>query len=202
MNSPILIDLFAEDRAHEEFLKAMINRIAKEETKEVSLQIRSARGGHGRVLNELSIYQKAVIHSESSLLRMPDLLIVAIDANCRNFNEARQEIEKALEKSFLDRAIIACPDPHVERWYLADPDSLKKVIGVGPKVGRKKCERGYYKSILSKAIIDAGYPPTLGGIEFAREIVENMDFYRARKGERSLNHFLNAAIPGIRSMPI
>ncbi len=102
---------------------------------------------------------------------------------------------------FQDRTVIACPDPHVERWYLADPESFKEVIGVGPKVSRKKCERDYYKSILQQAILDAGHPPTLGGIEFAREIVENMDFYRARKGERSLNHFLNGAVAQIRSAP-
>ena len=199
MSDPITTDLFVEDRAHEEFLKAMINRIAKEEKKEVVIQVRSARGGHGRVLDELEIYQKAILQTKGSFLRMPDLLFIAIDANCSNFNDVRRDIERSLEARFRDRAIIACPDPHVERWYLADPESFRKVIGVGPKIGRRKCERDYYKGILSKAIIDSGNPPTLGGIEFARELVENMDFYRARKGERSFNHFLTAAIAGIRS---
>lgn len=202
MSNPIVLDLFVEDRAHEEFLKAIIKRTAREEGKKVFLQVRSARGGHGRVLNELSIYQKAVLQLESSFLRMPDLFVVAIDANCRKFNEARQEIEERLEERYRNRTIIACPDPHIERWYLADPQSFKEVIGVVPKAGRKKCERGYYKAILSKAIIDAGYPPTLGGIEFAREIVEKMDFYRARKVERSLGHFLTAAAASIRATQV
>ena len=201
MTNPMMIDLFVEDRAHEEFLKAVVMRVAREEGKTISVHVRSARGGHGRVLAELSIYQRAVLYGKSTLLRVPDLLFVGIDANCKEFNEARREIEGILEERFQDRTVIACPDPHVERWYLADPESFKEVIGVGPKLSRKKCERDYYKSILHKAIIDAGHPPTLGGIEFAREIVENMDFYRARKGEKSLNHFLNGAIAQIRSVP-
>ena len=39
------IDLFAEDRAHEAFLCPLLERLARETEKEVSVRVRSARGG-------------------------------------------------------------------------------------------------------------------------------------------------------------
>ena len=64
--------------------------------------------------------------------------------------------------------------------------------------GGKKCERGFYKGVLAKAVRDGGHPPTLGGIEFASEIVAAMDLFRAGKTESSLKHFLEAATARIR----
>ncbi len=198
MNRPVL-DLFVEDRAHEEFLKAMLNRIAQKEGKAVIVRVRSARGGHGRVLTELSVYQKSVLKAPSEM-KMPDLLFIAIDANCKRLNKARKEIQAKIETPFNDRAIIACPYPHIERWYLADPDTFFKVVGVRPKVGKRKCDRNRYKMILSKAIKDAGHPPTLGGVEFARELVDAMDLYRAGKAENSLKLFLSDTTNRIKSL--
>ncbi len=197
MSELLTIDLFAEDRAHEELLKALLFRIARQENKPIALHVRSARGGHGRALDELVLYQRSVIKVPEAF-RVPDLLCVAIDANCQRFAQMRKEIEVKLESPFAERALIACPDPHIERWYLADPESCHQVIGGRPKLGRKKCERGYYKAVLAKAVRDGGHPPTLGGIEFAREIVEAMDFFRAGKAESSLKHFLDAATARIR----
>ena len=76
---------------------------------------------------------------------------------------------------------------------MADPDSFRKVVGVRPQPGKRKCERELYKAMLSKAISQGGHPPTLGGIEFAREIVDAMDLYRAGKSEASLRHFVDDA---------
>jgi hypothetical protein len=45
--------------------------------------------------------------------------------------------------------------------------------------------------ILSRAVVEAGHPPTLGGIEFAREIVDVMHLYHAGRAEASLKHFLD-----------
>lgn len=189
MSNAMVVDLFVEDRAHEEFLKAMINRLALEENKPVTLRIRSARGGHGRVLTEFSLYQRGVKGGIAGMT-IPDLLIVAVDANCKRLSAARKEIAEKIEPSFREKTVIACPDPHVERWYLADPDSFIKVVGGRPKLKRKKCDRDHYKAILSRAVVDAGHPLTLGGIEFARELVEAMDLYRASKTDRALKDFL------------
>jgi hypothetical protein len=190
MSNSIVIDLFVEDHAHEEFLKAVLYRLAREEGKSILVRVRSARGGHGRVLTEFALYQKSVLKAPGDMT-IPDLLVIAIDANCKRFNNARKDIEATIEPPFRTRAIVACPDPHVERWYLADPTSFAEAVGIRPKVGRKKCERDHYKMILSRAVVEAGHPPTLGGIEFAREIVDVMHLYHAGRAEASLKHFLD-----------
>ena len=187
MGDPIVVDLFVEDRAHEEFIRPMVNRVAREERKAVSVQVRSARGGHGRALEELSLYQRAV---RVGGVTVPDLLVVAIDGNCNRPTAARNGVAKHIETGLKDRTVIACPDPHIERWYLADPDSFAAIVGTRPKLGRKKCERGRYKAILSQAVADAGHPATLGGIEFAADLVQAMDLFRAGKTERTLRDFV------------
>ncbi len=199
MSSPFTVDLFVEDRAHEEFLKAMLKRIATEQERSLSVRVRSARGGHPRVLEELSLYQKSVLKAPENL-SMPDLLFITIDANCESWNRAKRKIQETIQSPFTTRSIVACPDPHIERWYLADPDSFAQVVGVRPKVGQRKCERDRYKAILSKAIVDAGHPATLGGIEFAQELVAAMDLYRAGKSEGSLKHFLDETIARIKTL--
>ena len=187
MGDPIAVDLFVEDRAHEEFIRPMINRLAHEEHTAVSVQVRSARGGHGRATEELSLYQRAV---KVGGVTAPDILVVAIDGNCNRPAAARSGIENQIDARFKACTGIACPDPHIERWYLADPESFAAVVGSRPKLGRKKCERGRYKAILSQAVADAGHPATLGGIEFARELVQAMDLFRAGKTERTLGDFV------------
>ncbi|MGH8468769.1 MAG: AAA family ATPase [Gammaproteobacteria bacterium] len=147
---------------------------------EVALRVRSARGGHGRAIQELKLYQR-IVAKGTGYIPCPALLIVGIDGNCATFTKAKKEMQNATDASFQDRLVVACPDPHVERWYLADPDSFESVIGHRHTVGRKKCARDYYKDALAKAVRQAGHPPTLGGIEFAQEIVSGMDYFaRAR----------------------
>ena len=87
------------------------------------------------------------------------------------------------------RTVIACPEPHIERWYLADPESFRTVVGFRPNPGRKKCDRGRYKQMLAQAVVKGGFPPTLGGVEFAPDIVDAMDLYRAGRAEHSLKDF-------------
>ncbi len=187
MRDPIKVDLFVEDRAHEEFIGPMVSRLAGEEQKAVSVQVRSARGGHGRAMDEFSLYQRAVLVGG---VTAPDVLIVAVDGNCSRPTVARSSVAKHIDSQFESRTIIACPDPHIERWYLADPDSFSAVVGARPRVGKKKCERGHYKAILSQTVAKAGHPATLGGIEFARELVQAMDLFRAGKAERTLKDFV------------
>lgn len=189
MSSPVAVDIFVEDRAHEEFLVPLLRRVAKEEEIRVSPRVRSARGGHGRAIEELRLYQR-IVAKGAGQIPCPALLIVGIDGNCATFTKAKNEIQNATDASFQDRLVVACPDPHVERWYLADPDSFEGVVGHRHTVGRKKCARDYYKDALAKAVREAGHPPTLGGIEFAQEIVSAMDLFRAGKNDRSLKAFL------------
>lgn len=188
--SNIVVDLFAEDRAHEDFIKSMLSRLAVGLQVSVVINVRTARGGHGRAIDELSRYQtdmrRGILDSE-----IPDLLVVAIDANSRAFTDARNDIKGKLKPPFEDRTVFACPDPHIEKWYMADLDSFFEVVGTRPTLGGKKCKRDWYKDVLAKAVVDAGHPATLGGIEFARDIVSAMDLYRAGKADNSLKHFLD-----------
>ena len=60
-----------------------------------------------------------------------------------------------------------------------------------PSPGRAKCEREYYKSLLTTTIRSAGHPSTLGGTEFAPDLADAMDLYRAGKTDSSLKAFLD-----------
>jgi len=74
---------------------------------------------------------------------------------------------------------------------MADPESLTAIIGAEPKKERRKCERDRYKKLLVEAIRQGGQIVTLGGIEFATDIVLSMDLYRASKNEPSLKSFID-----------
>lgn len=52
MNERLVVDLFVEDRAHEEFIGAIVRRIARDENRHIQLRVRAARGGYPRVLND------------------------------------------------------------------------------------------------------------------------------------------------------
>ena len=199
MSSRVLvIDLFVEDSAHAEFLKPMLNRVADEEGVEVRTRVISARGGHGRAIKEFEYYQ----HTKDKLEREPgDLVVVAIDGNCSTFAKVREEILKSTIPALIDQLVVACPDPHVERWYLADPKSFEVVVGYRPRITPDKCERDHYKHLLSEAIRKAGHPAPLGGIEFAPELVEEMDLYKAGKSNSSLKAFLDDLRAKLKTVP-
>lgn len=188
MNEPLVVVLFIEDRAHEEFLKPLLLRIANEENVAVAVRVRSARGGHARAIAEFRFFQRLI---KKGVEAAPDFIVVGIDGNCVTFTRKRDEIRDATGGDFQNRVTAACPDPHVERWYLADPQSFEAVVGQRPTVGKKKCVRDYYKGALADAVRQAGHPPTLGGIEFAAELVAAMDLYRAGQNDHSLRAFID-----------
>jgi hypothetical protein len=188
MPDPVIVDLFVEDRAHEELLKPLLRRLADDEAVRIELRARSGRGGHARAIREYELYQRI---AETGGERLPDLVVVGVDGNCTSFARKRKELRDATKPFLLNRLVAACPDPHVERWYLADPDSFQLVVGHRPRVGRAKCVRDHYKRLLADAVRLAGHPPTLGGIEFAAELVAAMDIYRAGRHDRSLRAFVD-----------
>lgn len=187
MSESFTVDLFVEDRAHEELLRPLVQRIARESGKMAHVRVRTARGGHGRVLNELRTYQRAFGRGIGGAT--PDVLIIAIDANCSSFSAAQGDVKDALDPSFSAIALAATPDPHIERWYLADLEAFHRVVGITPAVHSDKCDRDYYKRILREAVVQAGHPPTLGGVEFARDLAETLDYFRAAR-DTSFKHFL------------
>ena len=188
MSRAVTVDVFAEDQAHEAWLRPAIIRMAREISVRVQVQVRSARGGHGRVTQELELYQRAI--TSRLTVSMPDLVVVAIDSNCTPFADVQKDIRKSLRPEIGDSAVLATPEPHIERWFLADLQAFHQVVGTTPSVPSRRCERGFYKQILSRAVTNAGHPSTLGGIEFAEELVEAFDFYRAGRTVPSLRRFL------------
>lgn len=198
MSRHLTVDLFIEDRAHEELLKPLVKRIAREEHVDVVVRVRSARGGHARAVQEFVLYQRVV--ADGSLGQSsPDIVVVGVDGNCTTYAKKRAEVQAAKSSEFNAGLIVASPDPHVERWYLVDPVSFAEVVGYPPVVGKNKCERDHYKKLLADAVTEGGHPPTLGGIEFAAELVDAMDLYRAGKGDHSFRAFVEDLRTELRS---
>ena len=185
----ITIDLFAEDKAHELFVFALLRRILAEAGVDAQLNRRWAQGGHGRALAALKLYQSAVLRGLAGF-RRPALLVVVIDANCNGWAKARNEIRAAIQPGVAAEVIVGCPDPHIERWFFADPAAFSRVVGVNRQPGRLKCTRDRYKALLREAVLQAGHPPTLSGLEFASEIAQAMDLYIAGRNDTSLGHFI------------
>lgn len=182
--------LFVEDFGQEEYLTALTERIAQDEGIEVEIRPRSVRGGHGRALSELAEYVADLLKGREPL---PDLLIVARDANCQGRAARQKELEGAvsgIERIYPGFVIAAIPDPHVERWMLVDSQAFKAVLGRGCKAPDYKCEKVRYKKQLLDAMREAGVVPPLGGMEFARDLVAQLDLERAGSLDDSLGQFV------------
>ena len=193
MNEGLIVDLFVEDRAHEEFIGAILRRIARQESRDLKLRPRAARGGYPRVLHELDLYQKLVLKGLAGM-SLPDVLVIAADSNCQGLAARKKDIRQRLKRQFKDRTVLAIPDPHVERWYLSDRQGFREVVGIQPPTERRKCERDRYKRMLAQAVRDGGHPAILGGIEFAKELAEAIDFYRAGRAEPGFKQFVSDAV--------
>ncbi len=170
-------------------IRALIFRLSLEEAIRVSIAT-SIKGGHGGVLNEIKGFQRA-LKAGAIPLGVPDLLIVLRDANCGNFNEIKREIINIIDNSVFPFFVVGCPDPHVERWFLLDSNSLMKVFGSFFEVPAYKCEKNYYKNELKSIIRQAGWPITQGGIEYAHDIVSQINFSHAERNDPSFRIFIS-----------
>lgn len=181
------IVLFVEDYGHEAFIKTVIQRFAHEYNVAVKVIPRSVRGGHGKAIAELKSYLKKNLRTEQ-----PELLVVAIDANCKGYQKCKKEIDEALG-IYHNISLCAIPDPHIERWLLLDSAAFKKAVrGKGCSAPDQKCQRDRYKKLLMEAMIQSGVHPPLGGMEYAEDIVMAMDFERMEKNDPSLGYFLKS----------
>ena len=181
------VSLFVEDQAHYEFLNALLLRLAGEYGIGVRLDWRNARRGHGMVIRELRQYLRDLLREREDL---PDLVVVATDANCKGMNERIREVAAAGGRGG-PRLVCAVPDPHIERWLLLDSAAFKQVFGRGCDPPDRKCERARYKKKLLDSIVAAGIVPALGGMEYADEIVRAMDLARAGRADQSLARLLD-----------
>jgi len=181
------IALFVEDHAHYEFLKTLIERLARDYGQAVGFDWRNVRRGHGAVIQELKQFLRDLVRGRSGY---PDLIVVATDANCKGIAQRVKEIREVTDATAA-RVICAVPDPHIERWLLVDSAAFKAVLGRGCAAPNQKCEKARYKRLLLEAIRQAGITPSLGGIEFAADIVAEMDLARVGRLDPSLQRFLD-----------
>jgi hypothetical protein len=189
------VALFVEDFAHQQIIGALVNRIARDRGIVVRLDWRNARHGHGAVAHELSDYLRDLRRQGGS---SPDLIIVATDANCQGLNERIRELQDPETPAPM---VLAVPDPHVERWLLLDGAAFRAVFGRGCDAPDLKCSRDRYKQLLIEAIHAAGVTPSLGGIEFAEDIVRHMDIDRATQADRSFQRFVEDLRIALRGLP-
>ena len=150
----IRIGYFLEDIAHQEFLQTLVERLvaaAAQGPIEVQTDIRNATGGKGQVFEDLRKFLRDAARERQ---RRFDLVIVAIDGNCHGYIEVRNQIlAKAQQARYPGSVVCAVPNPHIERWYLADPAAVRHALGVDqvPALPRYKCERARYKNALRTA---------------------------------------------------
>lgn len=198
MASRVRVDLFCEDLGHEQFCRALISRLARQEGVGLSLSVQSGRGGAGRALQELKAWQRA---ARKLAPEGPDLLVVVLDANCEGWNAARNAVAKTVDASIFPRSVVGCPDPHIERWCIADPPTFRTVVGGDAPADPGKCEKNLYKRLLREAIERAGQVVLGDGMEFAPDLVEAMDLYRAARAQQSLRNFVDELTGALRGIP-
>lgn len=181
------IALFVEDHAHQAFLAALLVRFANEYHVNIRPDWRNARRGHGAVINELKQFLRDLHAGRGSF---PDLVVVATDANCKGLTERLRQLTVVTGQIGGLQTVCAVPDPHIERWMLIDSAAFKTVFGKGCNAPDQKCERDRYKKMLIEAIRKTGITPSFGGIEFAEDIVREMNFDRVASLDPSLAKFI------------
>ncbi len=187
MVADLIIGLFMEDVAQENFLTSIVSRIASEIDIPVRFEIRNATGGSPRMRGELSRFLRDHTQIRSLIF---DILIIVQDADRNSESETQSEIQRHIDRiEYPGETIVAAPDPYIEAWYLADPISIQAVARSSNLIQIPQGDGGKdeYKEELSCAFPSAPF----GGIEYADEIVANMDLYRAGQNVGSLRYLID-----------
>ncbi|HRI07835.1 MAG TPA: hypothetical protein PKW35_08465 [Nannocystaceae bacterium] len=188
----LVIDLFCEDRGHEQFARAMLRRLADEDgLRPPEINPGTIRGGHGRAIEELRLWQRMG-------RGRGDLLVVLIDANGEGWHQQRANVEAAVMPVRRNALVIGCPDPHIEAWIAADLDAVHRVLGVRlqPPTGRKV----NYKAWLGTALMASGVHGLTDPADVALDVIPQLDLFRAGKASASLRDFIDTARSALRSV--
>lgn len=185
------IIFFLEDIAQEVFIRALVERLIRDEGKNKSdyeLHVLSSRGG-----SSIRAYKDFLKQAKKQKHLDADVLIVGSDGNCNGFLKRKQQLLAASKSIPYPEVITAVPDPHIERWYLLDDRALASVTGmpvraVSPNV---KCNKNLYKNLLKQAFTEQGLFPPLGGAEYGSLIAESIDLYAAGTLDHSLHDFVD-----------
>ena len=178
------VALFVEDSAHQRVIGTLLGRLAEESGLSIHLDWRNVMGGRGQVVRTLRRY----LNDLTKQGERADLIVVATDANCIGLQRRTRDIDTL---SAVSPVVLAIPDPHIERWLLLDGAAFKAVFGKGCDAPDKKCDRGRYKHQLFEAVRSAGIVPMFGGIQFAEDIVQQMDIDGAARADPSFRRFVD-----------
>ena len=181
--------LFAEDVGHELVVGALIRRIATDVGVAVVVHPQSARGGYGRTILALRHYVSSIRRGRQQI---PDVLVVATDADRSGHAERLRAIREAAGPELADRLVCAIPEPHVERWLLVDGRAFRVAVGRGCSAPDQKWGKDRYKQLLAQAVRDAGRPVVLEGLEHANAIMAAMDLQAAAQSDGQLGKFIEA----------
>jgi hypothetical protein len=183
------ITLFCEDSFHEKFVGALLTRFGIDYGISVSSTVLSAQGGLPRMHNEFKMFLRDLSRQRQAL---PDSIIVVADANCQGHNGRKELMDGVLATypQFEQLVSYAIPDPHIERWMLADPIAFRDVFGRGCTLPAVKCSKNEYKNLLRNEIRNSGIEAPLGGEEYAEDIVGAMTLNQV--DEPSLGLFLRS----------
>lgn len=188
------VAFFLEDSAQEAIIPPLFYRLAAEAhwtESELDLRVLSARGG-----GSLRAFRNFLKDARRSGHLSADLLIVAVDANCKGFSAQRDLVLKAAGSSATYPTVVtAIPDPHVERWYLLDLSALAKAAGtpIAASVPAYKCGKNHYKTLLRAAFADSHIAPPLGGLEYGPLVAQHMDLFAAAKQDHGLADYVEKA---------
>jgi hypothetical protein len=183
------VSLFGEDAGHEAVLKALLARMSTDYGVELRVSSLSATGGFTRVHYKFESYLNDIAKGK---LATPDMIVVATDGNCKGYAARLQEIQRAAQPhpALGGIAVYAIPDPHIERWLLADPVAFRAVLGRGCNLPQHKCEKDFYKHLLVREVQAADVRPILGGLEYAEDIIGAMDLAKVELSEPSFEKLL------------
>ena len=190
--------LFCEDRGHELFTRAIINRLAEEAGIAVNIRVISASRGKGVALSQLKGWQR--LFDKGLTVGKPGLLVVVIDGNGVGFQAKQREIEKLIQTHVFPNYVIGCPDPHVERWCFADANAFERVVGSAPPRDPGKFKRAVYKKLLHDSLLQNGQVFLTDEMEVAPDIVRVADLYRAGKAQPSLGAFVDGLRKGLSAL--
>jgi len=185
------IALFCEDSFHEKFIGALLKRFEEQYGIGADSRFLSSQGGLPRMAGEFKEFLRDLARDQQQL---PDSVIVVVDANCEGHNGRKAVMDRALINypQFQQIVSYAIPDPHIERWMLADPRAFQTVFGRGCTLPAVKCAKDEYKRLLRREIRESGIEAPLGGEEYAEEVVMAMDLGHVETREPSLGLFLKS----------
>lgn len=190
----VYVACFVEDVAQEAYLRALLERLAALEGVAVSIRFASARGGSGTTTSQFIGFQRAQQRGLAPTGR-PEMLVIMVDADCRPFREVRRDLLSAIDGGVFVESAVAVPSSHVESWYIADEAANEEVIGVARGHIANPCAPDVFKNRLAQMVKEGLHPATLGGVEFAQELVAAMDLDTASRADASLS----AAVEDIRA---